>query len=63
MSSKEIYKKEFEKALEVEEKIKGYYSYYMKRLEDPVLLKKFKEIYSDEARHVGIVKSLIAFFS
>lgn len=62
MSSKDVYKKEFEKALAIEEKIKGFYKFYLDKLKDNHLLGKLKEIYADESRHVEIVKDIIAYF-
>ena len=63
MSSNSIYRKKFEELLRTEEKARDLYQYYIERLEDPVLLEKFKEIYSDELRHVAITKNFLELLS
>ncbi|MBN3037954.1 MAG: hypothetical protein JW869_00890 [Candidatus Omnitrophica bacterium] len=63
MSSNEVYKKEFQKALLIEERARDYYKYYIDRIKDAKLLEKFKEIYADEQRHVQVVKEFIDILS
>ena len=52
MSSSKIYRKKFEELLAIEERLRYFYEYYLDRLEDPVLLGKFREIYEDEKMHI-----------
>tara|TARA_B100000315_G_C14268170_1_gene447393 strand:- start:264 stop:458 length:195 start_codon:yes stop_codon:yes gene_type:complete len=59
MSSDNVYIKKFEELLQVEEKARDFYKYYINQLKDTNLLEKFKEIYQDEIRHVNISKNII----
>lgn len=63
MSFKGVYQKKFEELLRTEEKARDLYQYYIERLEDPVLLEKFKQIYNDELRHVAITKNFLELLS
>lgn len=59
MSSKEAYIRKFQDLLRAEEKVRDLYKYHVDRLNDPVLLEKFKLIYEDEKKHVEIVQNII----
>ena len=59
MSSEEIYIDKFRDILEVEQKARDLYKYYSSRLKDPTILKKIREIYKDEQKHVLIVQRIM----
>ena len=63
MSSKKVYKKEFEELLRTEEQVRDIYGYYIKRIEDPFLSEKLSWIYEQEKEHVEIAQGFIDMIS
>jgi len=63
MSFDGIYKKKFEELAQTEERFMEFYKYYAENIKDPYLLAKFKEIYEDERRHVGIARNFVQIIS
>ncbi|MFC1675304.1 hypothetical protein ACFL1K_05420 [Candidatus Omnitrophota bacterium] len=58
----DIYKKKFDKLLEIEKKAVSYYKYYLEKVSDKFLLGKLNEIYQDEVEHARLAQSFIDCF-
>jgi rubrerythrin len=59
MSSDKKFGAQFRELLQLEQDGRERYGYYIEKIEDPFLLKRFKEIYTDESKHVEIVQGFI----
>ena len=59
MNSKNTEKEQFGPLLHIEESAMDMYKGYIDRIKDPFLLLRLKELYSDEQKHVDIVKNFM----
>jgi len=63
MNFKENFKEQVGPLVQIEQKARDMYGYYIDRVQDPILLAKLKEIHEDEEKHVEIAKSIIDLLS
>ena len=63
MSFNAIYIKKFSELAQTEERFMELYRYYTENIQDPLLLAKFKEIFGDEKKHVGIARNFVEIVS